>query len=166
MLVFVLGDQGDFAGARSLFEHALEGFEKALGPEHPDNLLALRSVFEMDFMRERKFAPFVFTAHRDLTDTPPCQRDRQARIGRETLRELVKNSSMRPPDRRAARKARSTSSSSGCPVDFPAFSAISRRAGMAARRLPPAASAKGLAECVEARGQAPQLAALSATAGS
>ena len=32
----VLNEIGDLDGARALFEQALSGYEKSLGPDHPD----------------------------------------------------------------------------------------------------------------------------------
>ena len=43
-LAYLLQVQGDFAGARLLFERALAIFEKALGPEHPNTNLARRDL--------------------------------------------------------------------------------------------------------------------------
>jgi len=39
----VLRDKGDYAGAEPLFRRALEGFERVLGPEHPDTLASVNN---------------------------------------------------------------------------------------------------------------------------
>jgi hypothetical protein len=43
-LAGLLQAQGDFAGARPLFERALTIREKALGPEHPDTAVSLNNL--------------------------------------------------------------------------------------------------------------------------
>ncbi len=43
-LAHLLKAQGDFAGARPLYERALAIFEKALGPEHPFMATSLNNL--------------------------------------------------------------------------------------------------------------------------
>jgi hypothetical protein len=43
-LANLLCDEGDFAAARPLYEHALAIREKVLGPEHPDTADSLNNL--------------------------------------------------------------------------------------------------------------------------
>ena len=49
----VLNEIGDLDGARDLFEQALSGYEKSLGPDHPDTYvkIVLSGVILTDLIR-------------------------------------------------------------------------------------------------------------------
>ena len=52
-LATLLSDQGDYAGARPLFERALEIFERVLGPDHPHTRLVHESLKSLALRNRR-----------------------------------------------------------------------------------------------------------------
>ena len=102
-LAFLLSAQGDFAGARPLYERALAIREKTLGPEHPDTATSLNNLANLlqaqgDFAgRGRSMSARWRSARRCSAPSIPIRR--QPQQPRQLLR----------PGRLCRRHGRSTS---------------------------------------------------------